>query len=57
MATPARFSQEIIAARHMLERAKERFGLQPVSVAADKNYGTDGLKGSSSRPAARSVKI
>ncbi len=32
MATPARLSQEIIAARQMLERAKERFGLQPVSV-------------------------
>jgi hypothetical protein len=24
----------------MLERAKERFGLQPVSVTADKSYGT-----------------
>jgi len=40
MATPARLSQEIIAARQMLERAKERFGLQPVSVTADKSYGT-----------------
>ena len=40
MATPARLSQEIIAARHMLERAKERFGLQPSSVTADKSYGT-----------------
>jgi len=39
-ATPALLSQEIIAARQMLERAKERFGLQPVSVAADKSYGT-----------------
>jgi hypothetical protein len=39
MATPARLSQEIIAARQMLERAKERFGLQPVSVTADKSYG------------------
>src|SRR5579863_6578115 len=40
MATPARLNQEIIAARHMLERVKERFGLQPESVAADKSYGT-----------------
>ncbi|MDQ6734931.1 MAG: IS1182 family transposase [Nitrospirota bacterium] len=40
MATPARLSQEIIAARHMLERAKERFGLQPASVTADKSYDT-----------------
>ncbi|MDQ2840094.1 MAG: IS1182 family transposase [Acidobacteriota bacterium] len=40
LATPARLSQEIIAARQMLERAKERFGLQPTSVTADKSYGT-----------------
>jgi transposase len=40
MATPARLSQEIIAARQMLGRAKERFGLQPMSLAADKSYGT-----------------
>ena len=40
MATPARLSQEIMAARQMLDRAKERFGLQPVSVSADKSYGT-----------------
>jgi len=40
MATPARLSQEIIAARQMLEIARERFGLQPVSVTADKSYGT-----------------
>jgi hypothetical protein len=40
MATPARLSQEIIAARQMLDRAKERFGLQPVSLAADQSYGT-----------------
>ena len=32
MATPARLRQEIVAARHMLERVKERFGLQPASV-------------------------
>ena len=40
MATPARLSQEIVAAREMLDRAKERFGLQPASVTADKSYGT-----------------
>lgn len=40
MATPARLSQEIVAARQMLERAKERFGLQTASVTADKSYGT-----------------
>ena len=40
VATPARLSQEIDAARQMLERAKERFGLQPVSVTADKSYDT-----------------
>ena len=40
MATPAGLSQEIIAARRMLERANERFGLQPASVTADKSYGT-----------------
>jgi transposase len=40
IATPARLSHEIIAARQMLERAKERFGLQPASVTADKSYGT-----------------
>lgn len=38
--TPARLSQEIIATRQMLERAKERFGLQSASVTADKSYGT-----------------
>jgi transposase len=40
MATPARLSQDIVAARQMLERAKERLGLQAVSVTADKSYGT-----------------
>ncbi len=40
MATPARLSQEVIAARQMLEGAKEHFGLHPVSVTADKTYGT-----------------
>jgi Transposase DDE domain len=40
MATPARLPQEIVAARQTLERTNERFGLQPVSVTADKSYGT-----------------
>ncbi|MFZ0593888.1 MAG: transposase [Bryobacteraceae bacterium] len=40
VATPARLSQEIVPARQMLERASERFGLQPTSVTADKSYGT-----------------
>ena len=31
----------------MLERAKERFGLQPVSITADKSYGTEQRAGSS----------
>ena len=39
IATPARLSQEIVAARQMLERAKERFGLEPISMTADKSYG------------------
>ena len=30
-------------ARQMLERAEERFGLQPASVTADKSYGTGGF--------------
>jgi hypothetical protein len=37
VATPARLSQEIVAARQMLERAKERFALKPASVTADKS--------------------
>ena len=40
MATPARLSKEIVAARQSLERAKQRFGLQSVSVTADMSYGT-----------------
>jgi transposase len=39
IATPARLIQEIVAAPQMLERAKERFGLQPASITADKSYG------------------
>lgn len=39
-ATPARLSQEIVAARTMLDRSAERFGFTPDSLAADKSYGT-----------------
>ncbi len=39
IATAARLSQEIVAARQMSERAKERFGLEPISVTAHKSYG------------------
>ena len=38
-ATPARFRQESVAARRMLERAK-KLGLQPHSLGADKAYGS-----------------
>lgn len=38
-ATPARLSQEIIAAKTMLERSKD-YGFAPKSLAADKSYGT-----------------
>ncbi len=38
-ATPARLSQEIVAAKAMLERSKE-YGFEPISLAADKSYGT-----------------
>lgn len=38
-ATPARLSQEIVAAKVMLERSKE-YGFKPISLAADKSYGT-----------------
>ena len=38
-ATPARFRQEVLAARRMLERVG-RFGVRPQSLAADKAYGS-----------------
>mgnify|MGYP001791480670 CR=1 FL=1 len=38
-ATPARLSQEIVAAKTMLERSKV-YGFAPESLAADKAYGT-----------------
>ncbi len=39
-ATPARLSQEIVAAKAMLERTEETFGFEPDCLAADKSYGT-----------------
>jgi hypothetical protein len=39
-ATPARFSQEPVAAKQMITAAKTRFGLQPESLGADKGYGS-----------------
>ncbi len=39
-ATPARLSQEIVAAKVMLERTEETFGFEPGCLAADKSYGT-----------------
>ena len=39
-ATPARLSQEIVAAKAMLERSKTQLGFAPKSLAADKSYGT-----------------
>jgi len=39
-ATPARLSQEIVAAKVMLERAEEAFGFRPNCLGADKSYGT-----------------
>ena len=38
-ATPARFRQEMLAARRMLERVG-RFGVRPQNLAADKAYGS-----------------
>jgi hypothetical protein len=39
-ATPARLSQEIIAAKRMLQRTRDRLGLTPQRLAADGSYGT-----------------
>ena len=39
-ATPARFRQEMLAARRMLEQAKGRWGICPESLGADKAYGS-----------------
>jgi len=39
-ATPARLSQEIVAAKAMLERSAERHDFRPDALAADGSYGT-----------------
>src|SRR5580693_9422416 len=39
-ATQARFRQETLAARRMLTHVKERFGVSPEGVGADKAYGS-----------------
>lgn len=39
-ATPARLSQEIVAAKAMLERSRQRHDFQPDRLAADGSYGT-----------------
>jgi transposase len=39
-ATPARFRQEMLAARRMLEHVKGRFRICPESLGADKAYGS-----------------
>ena len=39
-ATPARLSQEIVAAKEMLTRSSGAIGYEPASLAADKSYGT-----------------
>jgi hypothetical protein len=39
-ATPARFSQEVAAARTMIERSTSRFAITPQSLGADKAYGS-----------------
>ena len=39
-ATPARLSQEIVAARKMLNNLEENFGIKPQCLAADTAYGT-----------------
>jgi transposase len=43
-ATPARLSQESVAARDMIERYRERFGRLPQSLAADTTYGGEMLQ-------------
>jgi hypothetical protein len=40
--SPARWTAEVAATRTMIERTKERFGLQPKKLAADTAYGSGG---------------
>ena len=42
-ATPARLSQESVAARDMIERYRERYGYLPQTLAADTTYGNGEL--------------
>ena len=42
-ATPARLSQESVAARDMIERYRERYGRLPQTLAADTTYGNGEL--------------
>ncbi len=42
-ATPARLSQESVAARDMIERYRERYGSLPQTLAADTTYGNGEL--------------
>jgi transposase len=42
-ATPARMSQESVAARDMIERYRERYGYLPQTLAADTTYGNGEL--------------
>ncbi len=42
-ATPARLSQESVAARDMIERYRERYGDLPQTLAADTTYGNGEL--------------
>src|SRR5258708_4327566 len=42
-ATPARLSQESVAARAMIERYRERYGYLPQTLAADTTYGNGEL--------------
>lgn len=39
-ASPARLSQEIVAAKTMLARSGKAVGFEPASFAAEKSYGT-----------------
>jgi transposase len=41
-ASPARWTAEVAATRTMIDRAKERFNLQPEKLAADTAYGSGG---------------
>ncbi len=42
-ATPARLSQESVAARDMIDRYRERYGRLPQTLAADNTYGNGEL--------------